>query len=168
MTTKEAIAASSDKNVPVLFRPKKLLGDYDVSAGLDGTPEVTQKYLNATPGQKGLNTSINTYLEDKNNMDTSYTSDTGSKLKSFDEFPITRHDLIDAESKASANSLPDVSVKSGDVTHPALKGTNKEPPTAATTVEMNGAKERALKRLNQFVDSYHGNNQETTYTKEVV
>lgn len=53
----------------------------------------------------------------------------------------------------------------GNITHKTLIGTNVEPTKASTSVEMNSSKERALKRMAEFVSSFHGNNQQSMYTK---
>ena len=168
-TTADVIKQVSNSEIPALLKPKKLLGDYDVSAGFDGTPEVTKKYLCMTPGQvcEALNTIINNSLKESEMNNTAYTTDDGGKLKSFNEFPIHRTDLDDVAEKAATPEIVTMDFL-GNVIHTALMGTNLEPAKAATTVEMDGFKERAMKRLAQFISSYHGNNQQSVYTKEVV
>lgn len=174
-TTSDVIADASSMvkpEIPALFKPKKLLGDYDVSAGLDGTPEVTQKYLSMTPGQKGysqnnqLNSVIENFLKEQK-MDTTYTQDEGGKLKSFAEFPIVNgYELEKIAQNASTPAVITLDFK-GQKINTALIGTNDTPVAAATTVEMDAVKERAMKRLAEFISSYHGNNQQTIKTKEV-
>lgn len=168
-TTADVIASAStkDKEIAALLKPQKLLGDYDVSAGLEGTPEVTKTYLKMTPGQvcERLNNIVNKNLQETT-MNTHYTEDEGSKLKSFSEFPVGRTDLDDVVKKANTPTIVTTDYRGTEV-HPALKGTSNQPPTAATTVEMTPAKERALKRVAEFISSYHGNNQQTIATKEV-
>lgn len=174
-TTIDVVSTPINKSeVPALFKPKKLLGDYDVSAGFEGTPEVTQKYLSATPGQtihektNQLNNVIENFLKENTNMDTSYSTDEGGKLKSFAEFPIVQnYELEQIAQNAATPAVITLDFK-GTKIHTALLGDHKgDPLPAATTIDMNTAKERALKRLAEFVSSYHGNNQQSIKTKEV-
>lgn len=168
MTTSEVVSASSNaKEIPALFKPLKLLGDYDVCAGFDGTPELTKKYLAMTPGQvcEQLNTIITKNLQEQT-MNTSHTTDEGGKLKSFNEFPIGRTDLEGVVQKAITPMIMTTEY-SGDVTHPTLKGTGVATPNAATTVSMDVAKEQAMKRLATFLSGYQANTQQTVATKEV-
>jgi len=162
MTTAEMIANASKNEVPALFKPKKMLGDYTVSAGEVGTPELTKNYVSASPGvtiQDALNTIINKNLKESS-MNTSYTTDQGGKLKSFDEFPISNVDFGDIEQRAATPAIVTLDFK-GNVIHQTLVGTGAVPTPASTTVEMNSAKERALKRMAEFVSSFHGNNQQS-------
>lgn len=166
MTTADAIALSSKKEIPALFKPKKLLGDYTVSAGEVGTPELTQNYLKATTGvniQEALNTIINKKLKESS-MDTTYKTDNGGQLKSFDEFPVGRTDLDDVALKAATPVVVTLDFR-GNVIHKTLLGTGSGKPKASTTVEMNSSKERALKRMAEFVSSFHGNNQQSMLSK---
>lgn len=101
MTTADAISSVSGKEIPALLKPIKLLGDYTISAGEVGTPELTQNYLKASPGvsiRDTLNTIMNKNLKESS-MDTTHTTDSGGKLKSFDEFPVGRDDLNDVALK---------------------------------------------------------------------
>lgn len=166
MTTADAISQSSKKEIPALFKPKKLLGDYTVSAGEVGTPELTQNYLKATKGvniQEALNTIINKNLKESS-MDTTHTTDNGGQLKSFDEFPVGRSDLDDVAIKAATPVVVTLDFR-GNVIHKTLLGTRTDTPKASTTVEMNSSKERALKRMAEFVSSFHGNNQQSMLSK---
>ncbi len=166
MTTADAISQSSKKEIPALFKPKKLLGDYTVSAGEVGTPELTQNYLKATKGvniQEALNTIINKNLKESS-MDTTHTTDNGGQLKSFDEFPVGRSDLDDVAIKAATPVVVTLDFR-GNVIHKTLLGTGTDTPKASTTVEMNSSKERALKRMAEFVSSFHGNNQQSMLSK---
>jgi hypothetical protein len=166
MTTAEVISQSiKDVEVGALLKPLKLLGDYDVSAGEEGTPEVTKKYLKMTPGQfsESLNTIIAKNLLESN-MDTSYTTDSGGKLKSFDQFA-TKIDFTDIEQKAATPEIITMDFK-GNVVNKALIGTGVQTPNAASTVEMTTHKEQALKRLAQFIASFQSNNQQLTTKKE--
>lgn len=166
MTTADAISQSSKKEIPALFKPKKLLGDYTVSAGEVGTPELTQNYLKATKGvniQEALNTIINKNLKESS-MDTTHTTDNGGQLKSFDEFPVGRSDLDDVAIKAATPVVVTLDFR-GNVIHKTLLGTGSGKPKASTTVEMNSSKERALKRMAEFVSSFHGNNQQSMLSK---
>lgn len=166
MTTADAISQSSKKEIPALFKPKKLLGDYTVSAGEVGTPELTQNYLKATKGvniQEALNTIINKNLKESS-MDTTHTTDNGGQLKSFDEFPVGRSDLDDVALKAATPVVVTLDFR-GNVIHKTLLGTGTDTPKASTTVEMNSSKERALKRMAEFVSSFHGNNQQSMLSK---
>ena len=166
MTTADAISQSSKKEIPALFKPKKLLGDYTVSAGEVGTPELTQNYLKATKGvniQEALNKIINKNLKESS-MDTTYTTDNGGQLKSFDEFPVGRTDLDDVAIKAATPVVVTLDFR-GNVIHKTLLGTGTDTPKASTTVEMNSSKERALKRMAEFVSSFHGNNQQSMLSK---
>lgn len=165
MTTADAISSVSGKDIPALFKPIKLLGDYTVSAGEIGTPELTQNYLNASPGMRihdTLNTIMNKNLKESS-MDTTYTTDSGGKLKSFDEFPVGRDDLNDVAIKAATPMIITMDFR-GNVIHKALIGTG-DTTNASSSVEMNSTKERALKRMAEFVSSFHGNNQQSMYTK---
>lgn len=166
MTTADAISQSSKKEIPALFKPKKLLGDYTVSAGEVGTPELTQNYLKATPGvniQEALNIIIHKNLKESS-MDTTYTTDNGGQLKSFDEFPVGRTDLDDVAIKAATPVVVTLDFR-GNIIHKTLLGTGTDTPKASTTVEMNSSKERALKRMAEFVSSFHGNNQQSMLSK---
>lgn len=169
MTTADVISKNSKKEIPALFKPKKLLGDYTVSAGDVGTPELTQNYLKSTPGvsiQEALNTIINKNLKESS-MDTTFTTDNGGQLKSFDEFPVGRTDLDDVATKAATPVIVTLDFR-GNVIHQSLIGTGSVTdthPKAATTVEMNNAKEHALKRMSEFVSSFHGNNQQSMLSK---
>lgn len=169
-TTDDVIKQSSHIETPALFKPKKLLGDYDVCAGEEGTPEVTQKYLAMTPGQANsnkINSIIDTYLKE-NIMNTNFTTDDSTTLRSFSEFPVnTNLDFDEIVKKATTPEVITMDFK-GTVIHTSLLGDHSHDPlSAATTVDMNHTKERAMKRLAQFVNSYHGNNQETIKTTEV-
>ncbi len=169
-TTMDVIKKSSNIETPALFKPKKLLGDYDVCAGEEGTPELTKKYLSMTPGQTNsnkINSIIDNYLKE-NTMNNKYTIDDGPKLKSFSEFPVnTNLDFDEITKKATTPAVITMDFR-GTVIHTALLGDHENAPlSTATTVDMNSAKERAMKRMAQFVNSYHGNNQETIKTTEV-
>lgn len=169
-TTAEVIA--THREIPALLKPMKLLGDYDVSAGDAGTPEVTATYMNMTPGQvySRLNTIIENSLSQEQPMNNlapnSEHADDMQKLKSFNEFPVTTADTDNMITRITTPAIVNLDF-AGTTVHAALVGTNATPAKAATTVEMNGHKEHAMKRMAEFISSYHGNNQQTTYTKEV-
>lgn len=166
MTTASAVSSVKGKEIPALLKPIKLLGDYTISAGEVGTPELTQNYLKASPGMSihdTLNTIMNKNLKESS-MDTTHTTDTGGKLKSFDEFPVGRDDLNDVALKAATPMIVTMDFR-GNITHKTLIGTGVDTKKASTTVEMNSSKERALKRMAEFVSSFHGNNQQSMYTK---
>ena len=104
-----------------------------------------------------LNSIMSKHLQE-NNMNTSHTTDCGTKLKSFAEFDAD-DDLDDVAEKAAETKVVTMSFV-GDKTHAAFKNANPNA-TATTTVEMNSSNERAVKRLAHLVSSIHGNNMET-------
>lgn len=161
-------------NVPALFKPMRLLGDYAVCAGEVGTDELLINYLKATPGLDasslipGLNNRSKQKLSEHFNVplppqnQTTFVNVTPSKLVSFDAFPIARHDLDDVVPKSNADALITLDYHGNEII-PALAGTNDTPANAATTVNMDEQKARALKRMQEFVSSFHGNNQQTFF-----
>ena len=157
MTTADAVKKASD--VPALLIPKvKLLGDYDVCAGEEGTPEVTKKYMAMTPGQfnEQLNTIIYNALKEQTIMDTTPQVDTAQnccKLKSFNEFPVGRTDLDDVAIKAGTPAVITMDFH-GNETHTTLLGTTPTPVKSASTVEMTPQKEQAIKRLQTFLGTH--------------
>lgn len=167
MTTAAVIAQASKNEVPALLKPKKLLGDYTVSAGEVGTEELTNNYLKSSPGMcihETLNTIIDKNLKESS-MNTQFTKDEGGKLKSFDEFPVGRSDLDDVAITASQPAIIVTMDFRGNVINKALIGTDEGINKSATTVQMNSTKEKALKRMAEFVSSFHGNNQQSMVSK---
>lgn len=166
---------SSKKILPALLIPKthpempKRAGDFDVYAGEDGTPELTKKYLAMTPGQvsEALNKTIEKHLQEQATMVTHFDKDAGGKLKSFDSFPVGRADLTDVAEKAATPMMAAISF-AGTEDHAALRGTTAEKTNASTTVEMDAAKEQTLKKLSQFIASFHSKIPETQNSKEVM
>ena len=151
------------------FTPEEAASIPGASAGYNTVLVIKEGRVRYEPGvsiQEALNTIINKNLKESS-MDTTFTTDNGGQLKSFDEFPVGRTDLDDVATKAATPVIVTLDFR-GNVIHQSLIGTGSVTdthPKAATTVEMNNAKERALKRMSEFVSSFHGNNQQSMLSK---
>lgn len=162
MTTADVVKKASTE-IPALLKPNKLLGDYDVCAGEEGTPEVTKKYMSMTPGQfnEQLNTIIYKALKEQTMDTTTETAPDCCKLKSFNEFPVGNTYLDDVTIKAGTPAVITMDFHGNEI-HTALVGTTPTPVKAASTVDMTPQKEQALKRLQTFIGTHARTNSSDT------